>query len=93
MVLFTGNQVAITKGVLKEKTMTLKDVIADLIIIGLSMAFLWHFSNMWRYGRYLVGEPNLLIRGLETGLLLVILVFGIVRFISRFRNIGTGKTE
>jgi len=62
--------------------MNIKDVIRDAMIIGLSGALLWHFSNIWRYGQYLVGEPNIAIRSLETAGLLVIFVFGISKYIS-----------
>ena len=60
--------------------MNLKHVIADILIIGLSAALLWHFSNIWRYGEYLIGEPNILIRSVETAVLLSIFVFGITKF-------------
>ena len=60
----------------------MKDVIRDGMIIGLSGALLWHFSNIWRYGQHLVGEPNIAIRSLETILLLVIFIFGISKYIN-----------
>ncbi len=62
--------------------MNIKEIIADGLIIGMSTAFLWHFSNIWRYGQYLVGEPNIIIRSLETAGLLIILGFGISKYIS-----------
>jgi hypothetical protein len=66
--------------------MNIKDIIADGVIIGMSAAFLWHFSNIWRYGQYLVGEPNTLIRSLETAGLLAILVFGISKYVSDLKE-------
>lgn len=66
--------------------MNIKDIIADGVIIGMSTAFLWHFSNIWRYGQYLVGEPNIVIRSLETAALLAILVFGIAKYISDLKG-------
>ncbi len=66
--------------------MNVKDIIADGVIIGMSAAFLWHFSNIWRYGQYLVGEPNIVIRSLETAALLAILVFGIGKYISDLKG-------
>ena len=53
---------------------------------------LWHFSNIWRYEQYLVAEPNILIRSLETGGLLIILFFGIGKYISDL-NIKKKKAE
>ena len=66
--------------------MNIKDLIAGGVIIGMSAALLWHFSNIWRYGQHLVGEPNIAILSLETAGLLVILVFGISKFISDLRK-------
>jgi len=55
-------------------------------LIGLSSALLWHFSNIWRYGKHLVGEPNVAIRSLETAGLLIILIFGIVKYVIDIRR-------
>jgi len=63
-----------------------KDFITDLLIIGLSSALLWHFSNIWRYGQYFAVEPNIIIRSLETVGLLLILIFGISKYISDLRR-------
>lgn len=60
--------------------------IGNGVIIGLSAALLWHFSNIWRYGQYLVGEPNLVIRSLETVGLLTIPVFGVTRFLGNVKG-------
>lgn len=62
--------------------MDTKHLIADAIIIGMSAALLWYFSNIWRYGQYFAVEPNIVIRSLETVVLLAILVFGINKFIG-----------
>ena len=62
--------------------MSVKDLIADVLIIGLSVALLWHFSNIWRYGQYLAGESNIVVRSLETAGILLILAFGISKYIS-----------
>ena len=64
----------------------MKHLLADTLVIGMSAALLWHFSNIWRYGEHLVGEPNVFIRSAETGMLLVILVFGIYRFVTSLRD-------
>lgn len=66
--------------------MNLKHSIAYGAIIGMSSALLWHFSAIWRYGQYLVGEPSIMVRSLETALLLVILVFGVSGFIGMLRR-------
>jgi len=66
--------------------MSIKDLVNDLVIISLSGFLLWHFSNIWRYGEYLIGEPNIVIRSLETVLLLAILVFSVSRFIGSLRG-------
>ena len=63
--------------------MKMKYLVADGVIIGMSSALLWHFSNIWRYGQHLVGEPNIVIRSLETAVLLAILAFGVSKFVGR----------
>ena len=66
--------------------MNIKDLITHGLIIGMSAALLWHFSNIWRYGQHLIGEPNNIILSLETAGLIAILVFGISKFISDLRR-------
>ena len=63
-------------------------ILAYGVIIGMSTALLWHFSNIWIHGQHLVGEPNIMVRSLETVMLMAILVFGISRFIDCLRNKG-----
>jgi len=64
----------------------LKDVIASGALIGMSASLLWHFLYIWRYEQYLVGEPNIIIRSLETAGLLIILVFGISKYITDLKR-------
>ena len=66
--------------------MTIKDLVLDALVIGLSASLLWHFSNIWRYGQHLVGEPNIVIRSLETAGLLFILAFGVGKYISDLKG-------
>ncbi len=68
--------------------MSIKDLIADGAIIGMSTALLWHFSNIWRYGQHLIQEPNTVILSLETTGLLLILIFGISKYISDLKRKG-----
>ena len=72
--------------VLYKAWMNTKDLMADALIIGMGAALLWHFSNIWRYGQYLAQEPNVAIRSLETAGLLLILAFGISKFVSDLRK-------
>lgn len=67
--------------------MNLKDLIADGVIIGMSLALLWYFSNMWRYGQHLIQEPDIVILSLETAGLLLILAFGVSKYISDLKNL------
>jgi len=64
----------------------MKEVIANGALVGMSVALLWHFLNIWRYEQYLVGEPNIVIRSLETVGLLIILVFGISKYIMDLKR-------
>jgi len=83
----TGHSEVIKQQIRKEAAVgTMREAIGNGLIIGLSIAFLWHFSNIWRYGQYVVGEPNIVIRSLETAGLLAILIFGISNFISSMKR-------
>ena len=64
----------------------IKNVIADGLIMALSAALLWHFSNIWRYGQYLAEEPDVIIRSLETAGLLGIFIFGATKYISDMKR-------
>jgi len=64
----------------------LRNVFADILLTGLSLAFLLHFAFIWRYGQLLVQEPNIIIRSLETGMLLIIFAFGVSRLVVHFRR-------
>ena len=77
--------------VIMAKEVNIRDVIADGALIGVSAALLWHFSNIWRYGQHLVGEPNITVRSLETAILIAILVFGVSKFIGTLRAKRKGK--
>ena len=66
--------------------MNIKDCVIDAAVIGLSAASLWHFSNIWRYGQHLIQEPNTVLLTLETAGLLLILGFGVTKFVSDLRE-------
>jgi len=55
------------------------NICANALLIAVSSALLWHFSNIWRYGRHIIEEPNTMIMGLETGMLVGIIAFGAVK--------------
>ena len=61
--------------------MNIKDLLIYTVLIGMSCALLWHFSNIWRYGQHLIGEPNIAILSLETAGVLLILGFGITKLV------------
>ncbi len=58
------------------------------LVVGLSAALLWVFSNIWRVGSHHINEPNTLILILETVLLGVALVYGVVNFVILCRKPG-----
>ena len=63
----------------------MRNVLASLLITGMSLAWLFHFGCLWIYGNILVQEPNKLILALETILLLTTLSFGIYLLSKQFR--------
>ena len=68
--------------------MSIKELIVDTLVISLSSALLWHFSNIWRYGQHLIQEPNIVILSIETVMLLLILVFGTSKLINDLKGKG-----
>lgn len=68
--------------------MNVRNIIIDGLIMALSAALLWHFSNIWRYGQHLVEEPNIVIRSLETAGLIGIFIFGTIKYISDVKAKG-----
>jgi len=66
--------------------MNMKTCIIDTLVIGLSAALLWHFSNIWRYGQHLIQEPNTIVLTLETAGLLLILGFGVIKLVGDLKE-------
>jgi hypothetical protein len=56
------------------------------LVIGMSLALLWAFTNIWIKGQILVGESNIIIRILETAILLLICVFGIANYVYMLKH-------
>lgn len=71
----------------------MRATIVSGLIIGMAAAFLWHFSNIWRFGQYLVGEQSVTVRIMETLGLLLILAFGILNLIYEWRKIASSKDK
>ena len=67
----------------------MKSIAADIMLIGLSASLLWHFSNIWRYGNHLIGEPNIVILSVETAGLLSVTV---IRFAKDLPPLGWGRS-
>jgi len=75
----------------KQSRMNIKEFIVDALIIGMSASFLWHFSNIWRYGQHLIQELNVVVKSLETAGLLFILAFGIYKLVYDLRRVRKVK--
>jgi len=75
------------------KMINIKEIIIDALLIGMSSALLWHFSNIWLYDRHFIAEPNIWIRSAETLGLLIILIFSLGKYIRDLRNAVSKKRE
>ena len=64
----------------------MKDFITGTLIIGMSVALLWHLSNIWRYGQHLIQEPNSVILSMETAGVLLIFAFGVSKYVSDLKR-------
>ena len=58
----------------------------DLLIVSMAIAFLWHFSNIARYGSLLIQEQNTAILISEIILLGIILGLGLYWMIKDLRS-------
>ena len=64
----------------------MRRILISLCTIAVSLALLWHFSNIWRFGEHIIREPNIVILISETLLLIGILLFGIYSFIKELKG-------
>lgn len=55
--------------------------------LGMALAFLWHFSNIWRYGSLLVQEPNRAILFAEIGLMVLLAILFFVGLVIELRKV------
>ncbi len=67
------------------------ELLSSTLLVALSVAFLWHFSNIVRFGRMYIQEPNPVILYTEIILLLSIATWGIWRVVRFLRDIAEGK--
>jgi len=82
-----------TSGTYGLKMTAIREIIIDALLIGMSSALLWHFSNIWRYEKHFIAEPNIWIRSIETVGLLIILIFGIGKYIRDLRSTVSGRRK
>ncbi len=57
-----------------------------ILTVALSMALLRHFSNIWRYGQYIIQEPNIVVLVLETLMMILSAIIGLVSFKKWWRG-------
>jgi len=57
-------------------------VLLAALVIGLSIALLYHFACIWVYGKFYIQEPNIAILVIESLVFIAILGFGIVGLVN-----------
>ncbi len=67
------------------------EIVFDALLIGMSSAFLWHFSNIWRYEKLFITEPNIWIRSIETAGLIMVFILGIGKCVRDLRRMVSSK--
>ena len=55
--------------------------IASMLIIGMAVSFLWHFSNIYIYGSHFIQEPRLVVLWTEIAVFSGVVLFGVYLFI------------
>jgi hypothetical protein len=68
----------------------MREGMANGLMLGLAIAFLWHFAMIVRYGQVLIQEPSPVVLWLEVVLLLGVAAFGIYNVIRVGRR-GNGR--
>ena len=63
--------------------MQIRHFLANMIIIGLSIAFLAHFGLIAYYGQVVISEPQLLILVLEITGLIGLIVFAFLNLVRK----------
>lgn len=64
----------------------LMEYLADALLIGAGISFIYIFGSIIRQGAYWAGESNPTVLRLELGLAIAILVIGIERIIEDFKS-------
>jgi len=64
----------------------MREIVANALVIGLSVAFLWHFSLIVIYGAFITREPNTLILGLEIAMMVGFIIFASLNIINRLTS-------
>lgn len=64
----------------------MREWLANGIVIGLSLAFLVHFSLIVKYGKLLIQEPNPIMLGFEIVMMAGFIAFAIFNMIKIVRR-------
>jgi len=64
----------------------MREYLAYSMIMGMSAAFLWHFSNIIRFGSHYIREPNLVILSTEIVFLCACFTFALLSVIKLLRS-------
>ena len=69
-----------------NRTISMKEIISDFILIGCGIAFTYIFLSIQITGGYRAVEPNSWIRYAEIGLSFIILAVGLERLFDDFKK-------
>jgi len=65
----------------------MREGLAYSMVIGMSVAFIWHFSRIAKHGNVIIQEPHPVMLAFEIIMLCAFLVFGMVSLIKLLRGI------
>lgn len=69
-----------------RKGKIMKQYLPNLFVLALSIAFLWHFSNIAIRGSHYIEEPNILILSAEIVMMLGLIFFATYNIVSQLRG-------
>lgn len=65
----------------------MRDFLTNLFMIGMAIAFLWHFSIIAISGSIITREPSLAVLAFEITLLVGFVIFGLLNIVRILRRI------
>jgi len=61
-------------------------ITTSISTIAFGLGILWHFSNIIRYGRFYISEPNNVILAVEVSVIVILVILAVFSLISLYKR-------